>query len=157
MKLLFKQRIFSWFDSYDIYFEDGSVAFRVEGQLSWGHKLQIYDAFGQPIGTVKQEIFNLLPCFSLYRNDILLGQIHQKFTLFHQEYSLDCNGWEVIGDFLSWEYQILDENNNLAATASKQIFNWTDTYVISIADGIDPVTPLMVVLAIDAANCSRNG
>ena len=25
MKLLFKQRLFSWFDSYDIYNEDGSL------------------------------------------------------------------------------------------------------------------------------------
>ena len=27
MKLLFRQRAFSWFDSYDIYYEDGSVAY----------------------------------------------------------------------------------------------------------------------------------
>lgn len=37
MKLYFKQRFFSWFDSYDIYHEDGSVAYTVEGKLSWGH------------------------------------------------------------------------------------------------------------------------
>ena len=30
MRLLFKQRFFSWFDSYDIYHEDGSIAFTVE-------------------------------------------------------------------------------------------------------------------------------
>lgn len=43
MKLLFKQRMFSWFDSYDVYREDGSVAYTVEGKLAWGHKLIIYD------------------------------------------------------------------------------------------------------------------
>ena len=32
MKLYFKQRFFSWFDSYDIYYEDGSVAYTVEGR-----------------------------------------------------------------------------------------------------------------------------
>ena len=37
MKLYFKQRFFSWFDSYDIYYEDGSVAYTVEGKLAWGH------------------------------------------------------------------------------------------------------------------------
>ena len=32
MQLYFKQRLFSWFDSYDIYnAADGSVAFTVEG------------------------------------------------------------------------------------------------------------------------------
>ena len=37
MKLYFKQRMFSWFDSYDIYHMDdsGAVAFTVEGKLAW--------------------------------------------------------------------------------------------------------------------------
>lgn len=39
MKLYFKQRFFSWFDSYDIYYEGGSVAYTVEGKLAWGHCL----------------------------------------------------------------------------------------------------------------------
>ena len=37
MKLLFKQRVFSWFDSYDIYNEAGETVYVVKGQLSWGH------------------------------------------------------------------------------------------------------------------------
>ena len=50
MKLLFKQRLFSWFDSYDIYDEAGNTAYVVKGQLSWGHKLVIYDAYGNEVG-----------------------------------------------------------------------------------------------------------
>ena len=34
MKLLFRQRFFSWFDSYDIYDEDGNTVYVVKGQLS---------------------------------------------------------------------------------------------------------------------------
>lgn len=34
MKLLFKQRFFTWFDSYDIYNEQGEKAFAVEGKMS---------------------------------------------------------------------------------------------------------------------------
>ena len=34
MKMLFKQRFFSWFDSYDIYDETGDTLFTVEGKLS---------------------------------------------------------------------------------------------------------------------------
>ena len=36
MRLLFKQRFFSWFDSYDIYNEAGETVYTVEGKLSWG-------------------------------------------------------------------------------------------------------------------------
>ena len=44
MKLYFKQRFFSWFDSYDIYDEQENVIFVVKGQLSWGHCLKIFDS-----------------------------------------------------------------------------------------------------------------
>ena len=36
MKLLFRQRAFSWFDSYDIYDENENTVYVVKGQLSWG-------------------------------------------------------------------------------------------------------------------------
>ena len=39
MKLLFRQRFFSWFDSYDIYDEEGNTVYVVKGQFSWGHCL----------------------------------------------------------------------------------------------------------------------
>lgn len=39
MKLLFKQRLFSWFDSYEIYDESGNTVYVVKGQLSWGINL----------------------------------------------------------------------------------------------------------------------
>ena len=41
MKLLFKQRLFSWFDSYDIYDEAGNTVYVVKGQFSWGHKCRL--------------------------------------------------------------------------------------------------------------------
>ena len=36
MKLLFKQRFFSWFDSYDIFDEYGNIVYVVKGQFYWG-------------------------------------------------------------------------------------------------------------------------
>lgn len=42
------------------------------------------------------------------------------------------------------------------ATVTKELFHWTDTYVIDVADGRDGLCALMVVLAIDAEKCSRN-
>ena len=47
MRLLFQQRLFSWFDSYDIYDEEGRTVYTVEGKLSWGHRLEIYGPAGE--------------------------------------------------------------------------------------------------------------
>ena len=60
MKLLFKQRLFSWLDSYDIYDQFGNTVYTVKGKLSWGHKLHIMDKNGVHIGTVKQVSGNFL-------------------------------------------------------------------------------------------------
>ena len=73
MKLLFKQRIFSWIDSYDIYDEKGETVYTVKGQLSFGHKLFIYNKYGEHIGTIKEEILTFLPRFALYENDEYIG------------------------------------------------------------------------------------
>ena len=56
MKLLFKQRLFSWFDSYDIYDEAGNTVYVVKGQSSWGHKLVIYDAYGNEVRSEERRV-----------------------------------------------------------------------------------------------------
>ena len=66
MKLLFKQRFFSWFDSYDIYDESGNTVYTVEGKLSWGHCMKIYDAYGNELGMIQEKIFTFLPKFEIY-------------------------------------------------------------------------------------------
>lgn len=156
MKLLFKQRMFSWFDSYDIYNEAGEVVYVVKGQLAWGHCLKIFDAWGGEIGMVKERVFTFLPSFELYVGDEYLGCIRKEFALFKPVYTIECNGWQVEGNFLEWDYEITGPDGEPKAAVSKQLLNWTDTYVIDVADPADALCALMLVLAIDAEKCSRN-
>ena len=65
MKLLFKQRFFSWFDSYEVFDDAGNTVFSVKGELSWGHLLRIYDACGNEVGSIKEKILTLLPKFEI--------------------------------------------------------------------------------------------
>jgi uncharacterized protein YxjI len=156
MKLLFKQRLFSWFDSYDIYDEYGNVIYTVKGELSWGHKLCIYDNQGLHIGTIKEEVLTLLPKFKMYINDQYIGQIKKEFTLFKPSFILDCNNWQITGDFLEWNYEIIDDNGVIIGDINKEIFNLTDTYSLNINSPQNALYVLMIVLAIDAQKCSNN-
>ena len=156
MKLLFKQRVFSWFDSYDVYDEQGETAFTVQGQLAWGHCLRISDAAGRHIGTVKEVVFSLLPRFEIYAGDRRIGSIRKEFTFFKPKFTLDMNGWTIDGDWFEWDYSIRDGSGRTVATISKQLFNWSDTYVIDVPNPADAIPALMVVLAIDAEKCSRD-
>lgn len=156
MRLLFKQRFFSWFDSYDIYDEDGNTVFTVEGKLAWGHCLHILNAMGDHIGTVQQRVLSFLPKFELYIGKLYYGCISKEFTFFTPRFTLECSDWEVNGSFMEWDYTIDSPSRGCIATITKELFHWTDTYVIDVADPKDALGALMVVLAIDAEKCSRN-
>lgn len=156
MRLYFKQRMFSWFDSYDIYGEEGETVYTVEGKLSWGHCLHILDAAGNHIGTVKERVLTFLPQFELYEGDAYVGCIRKAFTLFTPRFEVDCSGWQVEGSFLEWDYTVWDGCGYQVAAITKELFHWTDTYVIDVARPADALRALMLVLAIDAEKCSRN-
>ena len=156
MKLLFKQRIFSWFDSYDIYDEAGQTVYTVKGELAWGHQLRIYDRNGYEVGLVKQRIFTWLPKFEIYINGELIGSVNKEFSLFTPKFNIDFTGWQVQGDWLGWDYSIYNAQAHSIASVSKEIFNWSDTYVLNIHNPQDALYVLMLVLAIDAEKCSNN-
>ena len=82
MKLLFKQRVFSWFDSYDIYGEDGETVFTVQGRLSWGHCLEIFGPGGENVGTVKEELLTLLPRVAPDAGGAYIGENKKEFWVF---------------------------------------------------------------------------
>ena len=156
MRLLFKQRMFSWFDSYDIYNEEGETVYVVKGQMSWGHCLKIFDAQGCEVGTVKERILSFLPKFELYKGDTYVSCISKEFSFFRPRYNIDCNGWNIEGNFMEWDYFITDSMGGKVAAVSKQLLNWTDTYVIDVDDPENAFCALMFVLAVDAEKCSRN-
>lgn len=156
MRLYFKQRFFSWLDSYDIYGESGETVFTVEGKLSWGHCLHVLDGTGRHIATLQEKVFSFLPQFEIYIEDEYVGCIRKEFTFFKPQFTIDCNDWQVDGEWMEWNYRIESDSAGHIAAISKEIFNWTDTYVIDVPDPGNALGALMVVLAIDAEKCSRN-
>lgn len=156
MKLLFKQRMWSWFDSYDIYDENGNTAYTVKGVFHFpGHNLIIYDNTGNEVGEIIQQFTFLKPRFTLVENGKEIGEIVKEITFFRPSFTLSFNNWIVEGDFWQWDYQVYD-GHRLIMNASKQIWNWTDTYSMDIIDPQDALHCLMIVLAIDAVKCSSD-
>lgn len=72
------------------------------------------------------------------------------------KFNIDCNGWNIDGNWLEWDYAIRNYNGEEIATVSKEIWHWTDTYIIDVRNSGDALCALMLVLAIDAEKCSRN-
>ena len=107
MKLLFKQRLFSWFDSCDIYDEAGNTVYVVKGQLAWGHKLIIYDAYGNEVGMVVEKVLTFLPKFEIYKNGSYIGCLSKEFSFLTPHYNIDYNGWHIDGTIMEWDLSLI--------------------------------------------------
>lgn len=154
MKLLIKQRVFSWTDSYDIYDSNMEPKYYVKAEfLSIGHVLHVYSySTDEEVGCIREKILTFLPQAEISVGGRVVGTIKREFTLFFKKYTLDYNGWEIDGDFLGWDYEILSGENTIA-TISKQFFAFSDTYEIDIENDSDELDALMAVLTIDMMNC----
>ncbi|MBQ7775485.1 MAG: hypothetical protein IJ379_06140 [Lachnospiraceae bacterium] len=156
MRLMIKQRVFSWGDTYDIYDEMGNVKYEVRAEIfAFGHQMHVYDTQGNEIGKVSQRLLTLMPQFDIEMSGQVRGTISKQFTFFMPRYDIDFNGWRVEGDFLGWDYDVYSGCSKIIHI-TKEPFHWGDTYVIDIANPEDELMGLMLVVAIDAANCSNN-
>lgn len=155
MKMLFRQRFFSWLDSYDVHAEDGTVLFTVKGVLSWKYTLKIFTPDGREAGMIKARMITFpKPVFDLTVNGGAAGCITQEFSLFRPSFTLDFRNWKISGDWLEWNYRIMRGNTPVAVIA-KRLWNLTDTYEIDVTDPEDALGALMVTLAIDAVKSSK--
>lgn len=156
MKLLIKQRVFSWSDTYDIYDEQGNVRYFVKAEVfSLGHQIHVYDANRRELAVIHQRILTLLPKFEIEIGGRYVGMIQKKFTLFRPQYEIDYNGWRVEGDFFGWDYDVYSGCSPIIHI-TKELLHWGDTYVIDIANPADELQGILLVIAIDAANCGNN-
>lgn len=103
---------------------------------------------------VKQRFPTLLPAFDIEVNGQECGSIQRMFSFLKPRYEIDYNGWRCEGDFLNWDYDVY-EACSVAAHISKIPFHWGDTYELNVMDPKDEIMALMLVIAIDAANCSK--
>lgn len=156
MRLLIKQRVFAWGDTYDIYDEAGNVKYVVKAEIfALGHQLHVYDAMGNKVGRINQKLLTLLPQFEITVGGRMLGTIKKQFTFFVPKYDIDYNGWHAEGDMLGWNYEVYCGPRTVMQV-SKQWLSWGDTYTIDIVDTRDELEAIMLVIAIDAANCDKN-
>ena len=154
MKLIFKQKFLSLFDSYDIYDENNNVVYKVKGQLSFGHLFKIYDSNNEEVGHLKQKVFTFLPKYEIYEHGEKLGEIHREFSPFIPKFTITFGNYTVKGNFMEWDYDVYKENVKIA-TISKELLKLTDTYVINVDDH-EALIALMIVLAIDSIKDNRS-
>ncbi len=157
MQLHIRQRIFSWTDSYDVYEENGTPRYEVKAEFfSLTHRIHIYEKqTGREVGSIAQRLFALLPTFEIEIDGKVMGSIRKRFTLFREAYEVDYHGWDVDGNLMGWDYRVMQGDLEIMSI-SKEILSWSDTYTLTYRSPAHEIPGLLLVLAIDAANCTHN-
>ena len=91
MKLIFKQKAFSFLDSYNIFDENDQVVFTVKSRFSFGRHFQIYDAKNKLVGDLRQKIFALMPTFAISLQGVFAGYVKKQFSFFKPKFNIDFN------------------------------------------------------------------
>ena len=157
MELQIKQRVFSWSDTYDVYDESGEARYYVEAEIfAFGHQIHVYDKrSGEKVGSIHQKLLTFLPEFEIVVGGRTVGTIRKEFSFLTPRYNVDFRGWDVEGDFLNWEYGVYQGSREVMRI-TKEWLTWGDAYVLRYDDIGDEIPGLLLVIAIDAVNCSND-
>ena len=154
MKLMIKQRVLTWADTYDIYDEWGNKKYFVKAEaFKIGHNIHVYDIHNNEIALIEERFFSITPTYDIIVNGEKVGRIEKKFKFFDikPEYDVDFNGWHVKGDFPGWNYEVYQEKYAIIKI-KKELLHWGDTYVVDFKNTADELYGILLVISIDAAN-----
>lgn len=156
MQLLIKQRVFAWGDTYDVYDETGEARYYVESELfTFGHKIHVYEKrSGREVGSIEQHLLAFTPGFDIIMDGQVRGTVKKRFTFFVPTYDVDFRSWTCEGDCFGWDYQVMQGNVEIMSI-SKEWLTWGDTYILRYDNPANEMPGLLLVLAIDAANCDN--
>ena len=92
MKLLIKQRVFSWTDTYDVYDEWEQPKYFVKADFfSLGHQIRVYDRNDREVGCIREKLLSFLPAFEVEENGVTAGTVQKQFSFFKPRYEVDYN------------------------------------------------------------------
>ncbi len=151
MRLLIREKVFTWSDQFTVTNELGEPRYTVEGQLfSWGKKLHVYDMAGKEAAYIEQKVMSFMPRYRVYVGETLIGEVVREFSFFRPKYSVIGAGWDVEGEFWEHHYTVSKEGRPIVSI-DKEWFTWGDCYTLDIENSADEVHALALVLAIDCA------
>ena len=156
MKLLIKQRVFSWGSKFDIYDTDGRTVYVCQGEVfTWGKKLHIYDADGNEVVFIEQQLFRFLPHYDIHLRGQHFATLIKRFTFFVHKFYYEGLNWEIDGDFFAHDYRITCGGDEVLSIA-KRWFSWGDTYELTLNENYNPLAALASAIVIDCINHSSS-
>ena len=124
--------------------------------------LQLKDAENNVLATIEKKFSFITATIEIKDSTgVKIGTIKQKFTLLKPAYEVyDTNNQligTISGDWLAWDFNILDNNKNQLATISKkwngamkELFTDSDKYVINVSPQVTDEKMRMAIISASA-------
>lgn len=149
-KLYIKEKLLSFVDHFTVKNENEEDCYVVQGdrvQIG-GKKLHIFDMNEREQLMIQQKILALMPKFFVYKGDEQVAMIQKKMSFLGSKYIVEGPGWEVKGKVMGHDYTMTKDGKEIVSL-HKAWLSWGDSYEMDIADDVDEVLALAVVLAIE--------
>lgn len=159
MRYTLTQKYVSLRDGFTVTDEYGAPAFRVRGKIiSFGKKLYLSDANGREIFFIKQRLFRWFARFDFFSNGKLVTYIKRRPSMFCKRFKIETpyGMWKVKGAWHSFNFRIVDGNDNELALISKRFLRIADTYTIDVADPRNTAFVMAIGLVMDAVYHRRH-
>ncbi len=156
MILHFKEDRYHWGDSFYIYDENNQRAFRVKSSIMlWNRKFQIFDLEKNLLAEIKNEPKSLIKKkYYITIGGESRGAITKEISIV-PKYTMDDIDWEMRGAMLH-EYDMLKSDGE-ALSFHTEVTPWGHRPVLHIADSVDPLLALAVVLTISYVMNAEEG
>lgn len=150
MRLIIKQKIFSFGDNFVIRDEMDNPILTVKGKVfSFGDKLRIYDMYGNEIFYIEQKLFKLMPQYEIWQNGNQVAYLKREFTLFKPRINIQSvyGNFTIEGKILQHNFTIYRDNQEVAVV-SKKFMSFSDTYTLDIRENenVHFLTTLVIVI-----------
>lgn len=155
MILTFKQKALTFLGKYKVFDQNENEVYEVRGKFTLPKKFVVYNTKGEEVGAVKGKLIDFFPTFRIFKNDNCVGVIKKGFKIIGDKFKIDFNNWKVTGDIFGWNYDVVDENDNLVARLEKHVINLFDVYTLDIINPENALDILLLAIAIDMEKANQ--
>ncbi len=156
MRYHIKEREWSFPEDFIVRDDGGSAVFEIRGAfVNIDDDLVLIDrSTSQELARahIRQHVPTLTLRYEIYRNDQLWAHLHDRFRLFHEDFKIETSAGSVMrikGDTLRWDFSIIDETGHPLAHIGRQYSIFPDCYAIEIAENVDEVAMVALVIVMD--------
>lgn len=155
-KLVIKQRIFLWRNSFDVYDGSNNKKYKIKGEIIFRKQhMHVYDLYGKKLGTIKRK-FSFFSRNNEYKIEMAgenVGAIRRKYSIPKVKYEVDFNGWMIEKKVWGTKYRILQDDRLIGRISGELLTSnraYTKNYFLELIDSKNELLGLLLLTAIDA-------